>query len=151
MSEAMCPCKSNIPSSQCCEKFINGSQKPESVEELMRSRYTAFTKGAHDYLMETWHPETRPDSIESDLTNWLDLKIVDSSQEGHEGEVEFIAKLYHNNKLEVLHELSFFEKVDGHWVYYNGEFKEKCAVEKISKNSLCPCGSDLKFKRCHGA
>ena len=29
----------------------------------MRSRYTAYTLGNEDYLLSTWHPSTRPESV----------------------------------------------------------------------------------------
>ncbi len=27
---------------------------------------------------------------------------------------------------------------------------DECHVEKVGRNQKCPCGSDRKFKRCHG-
>ena len=32
----------------------------------MRSRFTAFALGDADYLLRTWHPDTRPESLELD-------------------------------------------------------------------------------------
>jgi uncharacterized protein YchJ len=55
----------------------------------MRSRYTAFTRGATDYLMATWHPQTRPDTLDDDQSvTWLGLEVLDRSgtrpsQPGH--------------------------------------------------------------------
>ena len=32
----------------------------------MRSRFTAFVTGDSNYLLATWHPDTRPESLSLD-------------------------------------------------------------------------------------
>ena len=98
-------------------------------------------------LMRVMDPEYGTLSI-------VDLGIVDDvavdDDEEVEGEVEFIAKLIFNNKLEVLHEVSQFEKIDGRWLYHSGEFKDvKDNSQKIKGSAPCPCGSGKLFKNCH--
>ena len=148
-----CPCGSQKEYPQCCGIYIDGDERAPTPETLMRSRYTAFTKQKMEYIVATWHPETRPEELsEDEPSNWIGLEILNSSEDGEDGEVEFIAKLIYDGKIETLHELSEFERIDGAWLYVQGEFKnENNRVKKISKNEPCPCGSGKKFKRCHGA
>lgn len=54
-----CPCCSEKPFSECCEPFISGEQLPQTPEELMRSRYTAYTLVDVEYLIKTTHPKMR--------------------------------------------------------------------------------------------
>lgn len=147
----ICPCGSGNSYEACCGTYINGETSAKTPESLMRSRYTAFCFGENSYLLETWHPETRPESLEDEPNTWVGLTIVDSWSEENEGEVEFIAKLIYDNKLETLHERSNFECIDGKWLYVDGEFiNDESGVKKIGKNDECPCGSGKKFKKCHG-
>lgn len=151
MSTSICPCGSQKDYNSCCQPLLSGLMSAPTPEALMRSRYTAFTKVDNKYLMASWHPETRPDTLDSEPSNWIGLEIVATGEDGDFGQVEFIAQLTYEGKLETLHELSNFEKIDGKWLYVDGEFKEKCGVEKISKKAPCPCGSGELFKHCHGS
>lgn len=51
-----CPCGSGRPYAVCCEPFHAGGEPPDATA-LMRSRYAAYVRGAHDYLFRTLHPE----------------------------------------------------------------------------------------------
>jgi SEC-C motif-containing protein len=118
----------------------------------MRSRYTAFVRRDFAYLVKTWHPETVPELSEDEPSNWAGLSIIETAidEDGESGEVEFIAKLVIGDRLEILHEVSDFEKVDGRWVYHSGEFKnEDAPAKRISMKAPCPCGSGEAFKHCH--
>lgn len=88
----------------------------------MRSRYCAFVKGDAGYLLRTWHPRTRPERLELDPgMRWTGLEIlatVGGSAFHTSGVVEFRAS-YRGG---ALHERSSFERVDGAWVYVDGEF-----------------------------
>jgi SEC-C motif-containing protein len=66
-----------------------------TAEALMRSRYTAYVLGLRDYLLDTWHPSTRPAVIEVDPPSlrWLGLEVrrcVDIDAD--HSTVEFIAR-----------------------------------------------------------
>lgn len=151
---ALCPCCSELTYGECCAPYIKEEKEAPGPEELMRSRYTAFCIGDIDYVKNTWHPETLPDDLDADEPNdWIGLEIIEvaiDEEEGVEGEVEFIAKLIYDGKLETLHEVSQFEKIDGHWLYHSGEFKnESNHVQKIKGSAPCPCQSGKSFKNCH--
>ena len=91
----------------------------------MRSRYAAYVLEREGYLLETWHPETRPTALDlSAGQKWLGLKVLRSEQ-GNErddaGLVEFVARFKIDGRGHRLHEISRFERVDGHWRYLDGE------------------------------
>jgi len=88
----------------------------------MRSRYSAFVRRERDYLLRTWHPRTRPGSLELDPgMRWTGLEILDTTDGSAfhgSGTVTFRASFKGGS----LHERSRFERVDGAWVYVDGEF-----------------------------
>jgi len=114
MSEQdLCPCGSNQPLAQCCGPYLAGEQLPATAEALMRSRYTAYTLQDDNYLLETWHPNTRPDdphpSNDGDGSVWTGLNIVrtEQGQAGDsEGVVEFVARCDIKGTPAQLHEIS---------------------------------------------
>jgi len=63
MKPVDCPCGGAAPDQRpnarapryeaCCGRFIEGSEKPASAMELMRSRYTAYVLGDTAYLRAT--------------------------------------------------------------------------------------------------
>lgn len=76
MSSKPCPCGTTLPYAQCCEPFHLG-KLPATAQELMRSRYTAFTTGNTSYLLRTWDPRTRPRELELDASiTWKQLEIL---------------------------------------------------------------------------
>ncbi len=93
----------------------------------MRSRYTAFTQQNAAYLNATWHPDTRPENL--NLADQADAKWLGLTIKRHEVidadhvRVEFVARYKLNGRAHRLHEISRFERVDGRWVYLDGEFR----------------------------
>lgn len=93
----------------------------------MRSRYTAFVRLDENYLLQTWHPSTRPDELglrQQAPVKWLGLKIIRSEAGGendNSGRVEFVARYKVNGKAQQLHETSQFVKTSGRWFYLQGE------------------------------
>ncbi|MBL1141555.1 MAG: Zn-binding protein [Proteobacteria bacterium] len=124
-----CFCDSNKNFKQCCEPFLKGNKVAKTPKQLMRSRYTAYASGNQgEYLLATWAPESCEGltaiSLSDKTYDWIKLEIIDSSQKGNEGRVEF--KAYYktdNGLLNVLHEKSAFIRRDGRWFYVNGEVK----------------------------
>lgn len=90
----------------------------------MRSRYSAFVLCKEQYLLATWHPSKRPDSVQfASNVKWLGLRIVDTRATGDaSAEVEFIARSRASNAAAVrLHERSRFVREDRRWLYLDGE------------------------------
>ena len=118
-----CPCGSGKHYPQCCGQYLAG-QWPETAEQLMRSRYTAFTLNAEEYLLETWQKNTRPpvlDLSDQATVKWISLKIMQSTCEADKAVVEFIARFRINGKAERIHEISRFVRENGRWFYVDGD------------------------------
>ena len=74
-----CPCGSTLAEADCCTPLIAGAPAP-TAEALMRSRYTAYVRGAVDYLVAT-HATTAPPqraaiAARARHTTWRGLEIV---------------------------------------------------------------------------
>jgi SEC-C motif-containing protein len=91
----------------------------------MRSRYTAYTLGKESYLLQTWHPSTRPAqlALHAQPSRWLGLNVVatqDGGADATHGVVEFVARYKIGGKAHRLHEVSRFVKEGGRWFYVDG-------------------------------
>ena len=121
-----CPCGKNLTIENCCGAIIKGEREAITAEELMRSRYTAFTKGNGDYLMSSHSVNTRELKDKKGLENWaksvtwlhLDvLNATDGKAGDTKGTVEFKAFFVDHGKMDVIHENSLFARENGKWVY----------------------------------
>ncbi len=125
MTDEACPCGSKSPFAECCEPFIDGRAYPDTAEKLMRSRYSAFAVFNEQYLLDTWHPATRPSRVRMvPDQRWIGLSIkhCEAGQPGDEdGTVEFVARFKLNGKGHRLHETSRFNFLGGRWYYRDGE------------------------------
>ena len=123
---ALCPCGSAEPYAACCARWHAGAwhlQAPTALL-LMRSRYSAYVMGLRDYLMATWHPATRPASIQADEQGWrwLGLEIKASAViDADHATVEFVARSKFGGRAHGLHETSRFERLAGRWFYVDGD------------------------------
>ena len=118
-----CPCGSGDAYTRCCGRFHAGAPAP-TPEALMRSRYSAYALQRHDYLLQTWHPTTRPSEldIEADGTKWLGLAVKrHQQQDDSHATVEFVARYRIAGRGHRLHELSRFVREDGRWYYLDGD------------------------------
>lgn len=124
--QSLCPCKSREIYGLCCGRFHSGKSIPETAEQLMRSRYSAYFFRLVDYLVDTTHPDAKTAQLKQDLQRtidapkWMFLTILRTSkgQVGDKaGKVEFIADYYANGGLEKLHECSRFRRYKGLWKY----------------------------------
>ncbi len=90
----------------------------------MRSRYSAFVVGDVGYLLATWHPTTRPPTLELDPeVRWTGLDVLGATGGGlleAEGTVEFRAWYRHEGETGSQHEVSRFVREDGRWTYLDG-------------------------------
>ena len=121
----LCPCGSGNPEKDCCRPFLQAVNLPASAEALMRSRYTAYVLKDAAYLLATWHPDTRPGSLDFDQESppqWLGLAIKRHLQiDAHHAEVEFVARYKINGRGFRMQETSRFEWIDGRWLYLDGD------------------------------
>ncbi len=123
-----CPCGRLKSYAECCGLVHQHISNAETAEDLMRSRYTAFTMGLGDFLIESCHSETRRPETKDQLLEWaeglewLGLDVVRRKKgqaEDDEGMVEFKAHYKENRKIRVLHQRAKFLREYGHWTYHS--------------------------------
>ncbi|RVU25210.1 hypothetical protein EOT10_13145 [Streptomyces antnestii] len=123
-----CPCGLPAPYDACCGRYHSGSANAPTAEALMRSRYCAFAVKDAAYLLRTWHPATRPPSITFEPgMKWTGLEILGTTEGSAfhtTGTVTFRARYTEGGRPGSLHERSRFSRVDGAWVYLDGDFIE---------------------------
>ena len=144
-----CPCGQGVEYDDCCGRYISGREIPVTAEQLMRSRYTAYSLANIPYIEATMRGSAAQgfNPLEAmqwaKAANWQGLTVhahqpvLDDPPRAF---VEFTAKYEVDNKLHHLHERSEFHFDNGRWYYITGVAP--------SRNGLCPCGSGKKFKRC---
>jgi SEC-C motif-containing protein len=122
-ADERCPC-GGASYGTCCLPFHRGAAAPTAAA-LMRSRYSAFSLGLEPYLRSTWAPATRPRDVDlDDGVVWRRLQIVDTARGGpgdDTGVVEFRAAFRSAEGARVLHERSRFVRIDGRWMYLDGD------------------------------
>ena len=164
-----CPCGTEFLYTDCCGPLIRGVGHADSAEDLMRSRYTAFTLKNWEYLKNSLCPDERSlvmdfESSQKDIC-WERLEVLESKRGGvfdKDGEVTFKAYFEQAGIKKTLEETAKFLKVQGKWFYSQRRSKTISEVKSISKNPLkhkknkigrnepCPCNSGKKFKKCCG-
>ncbi|RKD89990.1 YchJ family protein [Mangrovibacterium diazotrophicum] len=126
----LCPCGSQKEAEQCCLPIIYGKRDAETALQLMRSRYTAFTRADGAYLMRSHHSATRPVKDRKNIENWarsvewMGLVILGTKAgeaPDNTGYVEFRALYLEQGVLHEIHEKSLFKRENGKWVYHSGE------------------------------
>ncbi|MFL6671836.1 MAG: YchJ family protein [Massilia sp.] len=136
-----CPCGGTSLAS-CCGPFLAGEAVPPGAEALMRSRYTAYALKNEAYLLDTWHPSTRPAGPvidQEEKIQWLGLEIksalrlrqrkAELPEPPDSDTVEFVARFKIGGRAHRLHELSRFVREPGadgaqRWFYLDGSFPE---------------------------
>jgi len=156
----MCPCGSGLELAACCGPILAGEPAPTALA-LMRSRYSAYVRGAIDHVLATHHERTR-EQVDVEATTrwskdtiWKGLEILATERGGvddQEGIVEFVARGITKGTPFAQRERSKFERKDGRWFYVGGDARAvpKGAPTKPGRNDPCPCGSGQKYKKCHG-
>ncbi|UJW32976.1 SEC-C domain-containing protein [Saccharothrix sp. AJ9571] len=116
-----CPCGTGEPYARCCGRLHRGEATAATAEQLMRSRFSAFAVADEEYLLRTWHPDTRPPSIEFDpAQRWTSLEIVGRTGGGllhREGTVEFVARYRIGGQDGEMRENSRFLRDGEQWLY----------------------------------
>jgi SEC-C motif-containing protein len=121
-----CVCGSQKRFAECCQPLLNGSRSAVTPEQLMRSRYSAYSLGGYgNYLLKTWFAPMAKDLSIEDLsrsdTEWVGLQIIDSGVSGNSGWVEFKAVYNDNSRPVEMHEKSVFTLQGQRWFYVGGE------------------------------
>jgi SEC-C motif-containing protein len=133
LKNEICPCGRVVAGKplvfqQCCGQYLDHFETTPAPdpESLMRSRYSAFVLERERYLLETWSPAHRPQSLEFDSqTKWLGLSIKSKKMlDAHHGEVEFVARYRLNGRATRLHEHSLFEYSSGRWFYVAAQIND---------------------------
>ena len=157
-----CPCQSGQEYSDCCQSIIEGKTPAVTAEQLMRARYTAYTKNEIDFVADS-HIKIEGDDFDYQAartwaheSEWLGLQVVSTVKgeaEDTKGKVEFIAS-FKDKDGNILnhHEIGYFQKVDDLWFYKEGDIQERMPIQrtspKVGRNAPCHCGSGKKFKKC---
>ncbi|MFE9394285.1 YchJ family protein [Streptomyces flavidovirens] len=121
-----CPCGLPAAYGECCGRFHSGAAAAPTAELLMRSRYSAFVTQDAAYLLRSWHPGTRPRTLDFDPDmRWQALDILattDGSAFHTTGTVTFRAHYTHQGEPGELHEQSRFTRHEGAWVYLDAVY-----------------------------
>lgn len=124
MSSGRCPCGSGDTLEACCARYLGGGAAAPTAQALMRSRYTAFAVGDVDYLLATWHSDTRPEALHLDPDRrWLHLSVEATRLGGlfdEVGTVDFTAVYRDQSGRGELREHSRFVREHGRWSYLDG-------------------------------
>lgn len=121
-----CPCCSEKSYEDCCKLFHSKEKFPQTAEELMRSRFSAFAIPNAEYLMKTTLPSKRKLHYQKDLQNWGEINEwtkLEILKVSGKNLVEFKAHYKdENGNPQIHHEISLFEKQNGKWYYVSGKF-----------------------------
>lgn len=126
ISSKICPCGLSQSYENCCSKVHQSIYNAKTAEQLMRSRYTAFTLADGDYLMKSHHQSTRPLSEKKAIVKWAKsvewvrlevLKTTEGENGNNKGTVEFKAYFKDRKGLQFIHENSMFIKENKVWYY----------------------------------
>lgn len=117
-----CHCGVTLAYASHCETVHRGGAGlGVTAESLMRARYSAYVLHLGDFLLESWHVDSRPGKLTfDDGTDWLGLEVLATEAGGaldSTGMVEFKARFRRGGQNLELHEASTFLRIDGRWVY----------------------------------
>lgn len=157
-----CPCGSLASYADCCQPCHQQTALPQTAEQLMRSRYSAYALLARqperlDYLIHTTVPAQRALLDQKAMkhwgttTDWAKLDILNHwpKQGKHHAEVEFKAYFHRPEGLQYHHERSAFVRIvennTSRWY-----FLDPTVPVTLTQKQPCLCGSGEKFKHCCG-
>ncbi|MDX1399408.1 MAG: YchJ family metal-binding protein, partial [Oceanospirillum sp.] len=96
--DQICPCQSGETFGACCKSYITGDALPETPEQLMRSRYSAYVLADLEYIEQTTQKDARPQydfeglKAWAENSEWLGLKVHNTETDGDSGRVQFTAR-----------------------------------------------------------
>jgi SEC-C motif-containing protein len=128
----LCPCDTGETYETCCFPLHEETSVAITAEQLMRSRYSAYSLQKTDYLLKTTHPDKQTSNLAKEIKEWaasrdfFQLKIISTWQgqaTDKTGKVEFIAHYRQQGKEQQLYEISRFRRYRKQWVYLDGEIR----------------------------
>lgn len=153
-----CYCTSDKDFLLCCSAFLAGTAQPQTPEELMRSRYTAFVLKDISYIEKTMKGKAlqRADLQKTQAwlnqVVWKNLNVIKAEiLTPTEGIVHFTAHYEENGMPQTLEEISEFKKIGSQWYYVKGKHPQSnlnSPTVKIGRNDPCSCQSGKKYKHC---
>ena len=148
---SLCFCRSGKEYKHCCAPFHLHTAVPETAEQLMRSRYTAYVLKNIPYVVATTVPsqqtllETHLLQEWADNTAWLGLEILKTENlTKTQSAVEFKAIFQGEGEVLTHQERSIFVKIENRWYFVDP------TVSLPTMKQPCVCGSGKKFKHCCG-
>ena len=120
-----CPC-GNGKYASCCQPYHTAKAYPETAEQLMRSRYSAYALRQVTYLYDTTHPSSRHSGLKEAIKSWAENAtfvnlIIRGTKAGTKKDktatVDFIATYTETGVMKQRQENSLFEKVKKRWYY----------------------------------
>jgi SEC-C motif-containing protein len=170
-----CYCRSGQTFANCCQPFHQGKRFPETAEQLMRSRFSAYCEGSDasvQYVAASYHPLNQPTNPSHEIAafakaaHFVRLDVIHASgvselpaellntlppQDDFASRafatVHFKVQFLMNDRLHILEEISRFIATQDRWSYLDGTLIDH-PLQKLSRNDSCPCGSGKKYKNC---
>lgn len=157
----LCPCGSTLLFNACCQLYISQKQQPNTPEQLMRSRFSAYAIKNGQYIFATYSAAQQLKQSVMEIQSWADecLWLALVIYEAGENTVEFSAYYVVDNTLCELREKSNFSLEHGRWRYIDGDISVHNEMTNIKRNEICPCNNyptawsekkGRKFKHCCG-
>lgn len=150
-----CPCGSSKLYRKCCGKYIDLGKQPQTAEQLMRSRYSAYSQANIDYIQQTMSGPASDgfDAVQAkqwaEQAQWQGLQVLKAHNETEDKAfVTFAAHHQLNGQAQVIAERSEFHRIDGRWVYVVGEALRnapKCADDFFAEGRKDSPPQERKF------
>ena len=148
---SLCFCRSGKEYKHCCAPFHLHTAVPETAEQLMRSRYTAYVLKNIPYIVATTVPsqqtllETHLLQEWADNTTWLGLEILKTENLTKTQSAGEFKAIFQGEEGELAHqERSIFVKIENRWYFVDP------TVSLPTMKQPCVCGSGKKLKQCCG-
>ena len=161
----LCPCGSTLSFARCCKLFIQPEinvSYPETAEQLMRSRFSAYATKNGQYIYDTYAEKPKHSQSLTDIQQWADdcIWLALEVHESNTDVVKFSAYYIVDNSLCCLTERSNFVLERRQWRYLDGEISSHTELGQVKRNAICPCNNypnafstkkGKKFKHCCGS
>lgn len=150
-SDHNCFCGSSLSFELCCQPFIKQEKQPQTPEQLMRSRFSAYAHEDHQYVVDTYAQAKRAKLDIQEIKDssadchWFALvihhsdSVTTSTAIDSNYFVEFSAFYIVNDTLCEMREQSSFLLENNQWRYVDGEIIKHDELTKLSRKQICPC------------